>query len=550
MDNIKIRTNMKVGQLDAENDQNFLLNCYFDNGVINILKDTSESEAIILGRTGAGKTASLMTIYTEIDKGYSKLINLEDVFLRYMDNSSIIKFLTDNGVNLDLFYRYLWRHILTVEFLKLKYPNLQDRSKFSQFIHELKSLIRSPEEKKALQYLEQWSDKYWIETVENIQEVVKNFSNDITAGLESSLNGNSFSLEGKSGLTEEQKIDVKHRAQIIVNNLQISELSKVIDLMDTHIFNDYKKPYYLLIDRLDENWVSMDVKYGLIKGLIEELKPFRKISNVKILVALRVDLYQLTIEKTRSSGFQEDKLLSLIYKLNWSEADLKQIIDKRINYLFKHQYTNREIGFEDLFPVDKKTENRNAWRYLLTRTFYRPRDILQFVNYCLSQSIDKTVIDWSSIYKAEKEYSNDRLKSLHEEWFDIYPSLKYTMYLLSNIDELIPKSDFASNVINDDEILKLYNLFLRYEVDDEISKVVFDLIDKTGTTEVEDVVNEILSCFYRTGLIGLSDNLPDSFEWSFKNLAFKSNFDCSHTKWIKVHKMFHEALHINSSNRI
>ena len=541
MENIKIRPNMKVGQLDAESDIKFLAECYVDNGIIEILVDTDSSEAIILGRTGAGKTASLITVHNSIDKEYSKLLDLENVFLRYIDNSNIIKFLTDNDVNLDLFYKYLWRHILTVEFLKLKYPHLEDKNKFFQFINDLKDLIRRPEEKIALNYLETWSDKYWVETVENIEEIVKSLSKDISGEFEAGFFDNKLSLGAAQNLSEEQKIQVKHRAQRVVNNLQISQLSKVIELMDKHVFNDTKKPYYLLIDKLDENWVSIEVKYSLIKGLIEEIKHFRKISNVKILVSLRVDLYQLTLEKTRSSGFQEDKLLSIIYNLKWTDKLLKEIVDKRISFLFKHQYTNVNISFEDLFP-STNSRNGDAWQYLLQRTFWRPRDILHFVNYCLSQSVEKNLVEWSAIYRAEKEYSKDRLKGLYEEWYDIYPSLQYMTYILSSTKEIVSIEDLHQ-ALSEDVILNLYQVFKKNEINDEVTSIIYNFIDE-NICHKDDVTFEVLSCFYRTGIIGISDNLPDSFDWSFRHSSHKSNFECSQSKWIKVHKMFHQALHI------
>lgn len=541
MEDIKIRPNMKIGQLDAESDGKFLSECYINNGLIDVLINTDTSEAIILGRTGAGKTASLLTIDERIDQEHSKLLDLENVFLRYIDNSNIIKFLTDNDVNLDLFYKYLWRHVLTVEFLKLKYPHLKDKGKFFQFINDLKDLIRRPEEKIALNYLEEWSDKYWVETVENIEEIVKSFSNDISAGFEVGFFDSKISLDGGQTLTEEQKIQVKNRAQKTVNNLQISELSKVIDLMDKHVFNDSKKPYYLLIDKLDENWVSIEVKYSLIKGLIEEIRHFRKIQNVKILVSLRVDLYQLTLEKTRSSGFQEDKLLSIIYNLNWTEKVLKDIVDKRITFLFKHQYTNKNIVFEDLFP-STNSRNGDSWQYLIKRTFWRPRDILHFVNYCLNQSVEKNLVDWSSIYRAEKEYSKERLKGLYEEWHDIYPSLQYLSYLLSDSKEIISLEDF-NTILSEDKLISFYQILKKNKVNDEISDNIFSFIDD-GISNREDIMFEILSCLYRSGLVGLSDNLPDSFDWSFRNSSYKSSFECSQSKWIKIHKMFHQALNI------
>ena len=534
---------MKIGHLDAESDHKFLSECYVDKKSMDLLINAGDSEALILGRTGAGKTASLLKIKEKVDSERSKIINLEEIFLKYIDNSNIIKFLSDLNINLELFYKYLWRHILTIELLKLKYPKINDKNKFSQLIQELRNLIRRTEEKSALHYLEQWSDKYWIESVENIEEIVKKFTKDVKAGFDASLFESKITAEAAKNITEDQKSQIENRVRNIVSDLQITELSKVISLLNEHIFTDNKKPYYILMDRLDENWVSIDVKYSLIKSLIEEIKYFRNINNVKILVSLRLDLYQLTLDKVSSHGFQEEKLSSYIYKLNWTDKELKEIVDKRINFLFKHQYSNNmDITFEDIFPSTVNNRNRDPWQYLITRTFWRPRDILQFINYCLEQAVDKSCIEWGSIHKAEKEYSKNRLKNLNEEWQDIYESLKYTAYLISNCDEVLSIDGFKA-MVSDDALINIYPLLKKENITDSVALVVYEYIDHNGSKE--DIITELIGCFYRIGIIGVSDMYPDSFDWSFRNMSHKTSFECSRTSYIKIHKMFHQALRIS-----
>lgn len=546
MNNIIIKPNMKIGHLDAESDHKFLSECYVDKKSMSVLINAGDSEALILGRTGAGKTASLLKIKEKIDSERSKIINLEEIFLKYIDNSNIIKFLSELNINLELFYRYLWRHILTIEFLKLKYPKINDKNKFSQLIQELRNLIRRTEEKSALHYLEQWSDKYWIESVENIEEIVKKFTKDVKAGFDASLFESKITAEAAKNITEDQKSQIENRVRNIVSDLQITELSKVISLLNEHIFTDNKKPYYILMDKLDENWVSIDVKYSLIKSLIEEIKYFRNINNVKILVSLRLDLYQLTLDKVSSHGFQEEKLTSYIYKLNWTEKELKEIVDKRINFLFKHQYSNNmDITFENIFPSTVNSRNRDPWQYLITRTFWRPRDILQFINYCLEQAVDKSRIDWGSIHKAEKEYSKNRLKNINEEWQDIYESLKYTAYLISNCDEVLPIDGFRA-MVSDDALINIYPLLKKGNINDSVALLIYEYIDHDGSKE--DIITELIGCFYRIGIIGVSDMYPDSFDWSFRNMSHKTSFECSRTSYIKIHKMFHQALRISTTS--
>lgn len=157
----------------------------------------------------------------------------------------------ESEVNLEVFYKYLWRHIITVEFIKLKYPQWNSNNKLSNFINELANIVKKPQERVAFDYLKKWSDKYWIETDENIKEIVRTLTTDIKAGFESENPIVNITLEGAKELSEEKKIEVQHRAQKIINSIQISDLSNVIKLMNDYIFNDSKNTYFLLIDKID-----------------------------------------------------------------------------------------------------------------------------------------------------------------------------------------------------------------------------------------------------------------------------------------------------------
>ena len=50
-------------------------------------------------------------------------------------------------------------------------------------------------------------------------------------------------IENNTKLTEEQKADVIHRAQYVLNSVQVRQLSDIIDLIDT-ILIDKQKPYF------------------------------------------------------------------------------------------------------------------------------------------------------------------------------------------------------------------------------------------------------------------------------------------------------------------
>src|SRR5260370_35073153 len=59
------------------------------------------------------------------------------------------------------------------------------------------------------------------------------------------------------------------------------------------------KQIHILIDKLDEHWVDVSIRFKLIRSLIESLKSFRRISNLKILVALRSDVLERGVQETR-----------------------------------------------------------------------------------------------------------------------------------------------------------------------------------------------------------------------------------------------------------
>ena len=83
----------------------------------------------------------------------------------------------------------------------------------------------------------------------------------IMESIKGRIPGFSLSSGDTRTLTEQQKSDVVQRAQHVVNEVQIRQLSDVIDLLDD-ILKDPQKRYYLTIDRLDEHWVEDKTREG------------------------------------------------------------------------------------------------------------------------------------------------------------------------------------------------------------------------------------------------------------------------------------------------
>ena len=93
----RFRKHQKIGAADAEHDQQFLRDCFVDSGDLQVLMDCARPERIVLGRTGAGKTALLGRLAQEQEE-HTVQISPEQLSLTYLSNSMLLRYLADIGV--------------------------------------------------------------------------------------------------------------------------------------------------------------------------------------------------------------------------------------------------------------------------------------------------------------------------------------------------------------------------------------------------------------------------------------------------------------------
>lgn len=494
-------------------DKQFLLESFVDNGELEILLNVNDPRCIILGRTGSGKTALLERIRSCEDRVIQ--IEPENLALNYVSNNEVLKFFIKAGVDMDLFFRLLWRHIFAVEILRSHYriTNEQDQENFLHNI--LQKFTRDRSKQEAIEYLRTWGGNFWKDSEYRVQEITQKFQNDLTRAISGTLSGQIPTLgeggielkaENVKSLTQEQKGEVVKRGQEVVDQVQIKTLSKVIGMLEKDLLDDKKKRYYVSIDRLDENWINDEFRYQLIRALLETVRDFNhSIENVKILAAIREDLLDRVFRFTRSPGYQEEKYTSMYLTLSWRRPNLESLLDLRVNQIIREQYTSEPVKLRDLFP---STINRiDPLSYFLDRTMYRPRDAIMFFNECIKAAEGKAKFTQSSIAQAEPIYSQNRLRALADEWSVDYPNLIELTFFLRKMPVRFRANELVDE-LGDKMLAFLTNGPNKQDVIFEIMTQKFEGDDFWGFAQ------EMLKILYRVGVVGLKPESFASVQWA------------------------------------
>ena len=530
---VVLNNTSRIGRISAEADEEFLFECFVDSPALAELKLNDSPKMLLLGSTGAGKTAIIRKIQQESDS--ANLIQLDEMALGYLGNSDVVNFLIGLDVNLDLFFQALWKHVILIEFIRLKFKvDNEEKSRYI-FSQMFSAFNRDQRKAKGLDYLRKWESKFWISMDENIREITQNLETSVNAELGSEV----AKFNGRAGyirsLSTEKKTQLQRVARRFATPELLSDLSKVIDTLAEHVTRT--EPNFVLIDQLDENWIDPSIKYPMIRARIESLKSLRRISDLKTVVALRSDLLEKVILETKNAGFQSEKYEDYIVRLKWNSKQLKSLVNKRINFLFKRKYSQENITFEDIFS-EKVKNSSSPFTAILDRTLYRPRDVINFVNVCLESAEGKTFVSRRNFSLAEQSYSANRLTAMAEEWQNVILNADAVLDMLKGKKEIFEIAEFCSSDL-------LEQLVQHYPKDiqsrpDELWQLVSDAMSRD--VQPFELACTLISRLHLMGAIGVKydPSLPYQFFFETQKPLPTMQLDLS-TK-VKVHPMLHSTL--------
>ena len=161
------------------------------------------AKSFVYGRTGSGKTAIIRMIESKND--CTKIIELSEISLDYISNSTVIQFLTSIGVDLDLFFQTLWKHVLCLEYIKLRF-SVNNEQKSKNFFEALTKKFKKDKTKEAaLNYLSSHAENFWIDTDRIIKELTESLEKEVHANAKGEIEKFSMDAGYKRKLSEEKK---------------------------------------------------------------------------------------------------------------------------------------------------------------------------------------------------------------------------------------------------------------------------------------------------------------------------------------------------------
>jgi len=532
---VVLRRGVGIGTGNAETDDEFLFECFVEYPPVEACRKPESPVMIVAGRTGSGKTAILRYLENEGSPSHTTSIDPFEMSMSYVSNSDPLRFLQAIGADIDLLFQVLWKHVLCIEFIRMRWGVDNTEKSLNVFQKIIDKFGKEDRRKKSLNYLRDWEGRFWITMDENIKDLTEKIESKINAEIGGEVQKFKAGGQYDKRISREKKVEIIDRTKKIISSEQLAELHGIIDMLSFPEHADGSKTFYIFIDQLDEKWVDDKIRFRMIKGLIESLKSFRKIHNLKILVALREDVIERVVQETADISFQREKFESLMTRLHWTKSELRQLVDKRINALFKRQYTSNSIGFYDVFP--EKVGAKPSLDWMLERTLMRPRDIIAFVNSAIDQSNSHATVSVSSLRKAEVDFSRKRRDALLQEWQSAFPTLEdmlnfamserkvgiEVLSLLGKIDDFCLQV-CSSSKRQKDPIYEYCDLYVERKLKDPLV-----------------ILCEIVSVLYRTGAISVKLTSQDRFIYAKTDQPIIMPHLISVDTKIRLHPMLHAA---------
>lgn len=437
-----------------------------------------------------------------------EVIEAENTVFEHIRNNVFISGLMRNNIDLRVFYKSLWVHVLLIKVINLLY--IKSHSSFFDFITGLVGKEKKPYRPElANEYVNKFRDNFFNNNI--VTEISTTLQKDISAKIGCEIS----SIDGK--LSEENFKKVQYETSNYISKELLSKQKEIIKILKEEFSNSQQMKVVISIDDLDKSWLSSSaIRYDFINALLDAFRELLDIKSVKILISIRTDIL-MGIYK--SSLRQNEKDLSLIYPISWNKSEIRELLDSRINHLIKEQYrSSAKTRFSDVFNFS--VMGINADDYILDRTMLRPRDAINFINLCFSECNGVLELNEDIVLSAEEKFYSMRKNALSAEWASIYPDINHYLDSLS----FIKQKGFNQSGLSQ-------------EIIDSVQNYLLDKCDENDSLNSAKILNfdELLKLWFIVGVIGIKKSNTLTIFSSFE----KPDLDISDLqKNFEIHPLF------------
>ena len=355
----------------------------------------------VIGRKGTGKSAIYNWIF---NRKTEKKVIISNLSFKTFPFEKLLK-LSDDDFSRPNQYQSIWKNIILSEFAQQIV--IDPLSEVDEDFKELKDFIN-------LKYGKNLRD---------LHTQITQHTNKTEVGLQ--FNG----LGPK---------DTNERVLIYDDGFSnITQINNRLEELILNIVGRNKQSYIIQFDQLDDNYTQYIDNKKYFESLISLFKVIYALNsnllginkNTKIVAYLRSDIFnQFSSHDPDSAKFDYHTFKlnwSIINKQDWDNPALLQLINIRI----KNSVNGLDLEEAFNYVFDKKLirlyENGNhinLFRYIIHRTFHRPRDIIQFCIKIRNEADSSNKLDYTTIKSAEKEYSLWLIDELKNEISPVIPS--------------------------------------------------------------------------------------------------------------------------------
>lgn len=397
------------GNPDGLYDRN-LENYFYDNEYWK--KIVKEPAYFIIGRKGTGKSA----VYNWIkNREAENAMIISNLSFKSFPFQKLLK-LSDDDFSRPNQYQSIWKYIILSEFAKQ---------------------IVLDEQNKLLPHYEELYEFVNYRFGKNLRDL----HSKITTSTDKTEFGLQFKGIGPKG----------GREKSLQLGDEIDNITEINDRLEDLVLDNLaetQRPYLIQFDQLDDNYTLYIDNKKYFESLISLFKVIYSLNstilqyskNSKVVAYLRSDIFnQFSSHDPDSAKFDYHTYKlnwTIINKNDWTNPALLQLMNIRIensveelkgkgsfNYIFNKKFIKlRENG-----------KNIDPFKYLIHRTFHRPRDLVQFCIKIKEQADILNKLDYQTINAAEKEYSSWLIDELKNEISPIIPATDTLFALLRTL---------------------------------------------------------------------------------------------------------------------